>query len=62
LLHYLETHRVVVPGYSFLQDVVSQVLADERRRLTTILERTLDLKHPLISYDGKGFGDHTRLL
>jgi hypothetical protein len=36
----LETHRVVVPGYSFLQDVVSQVLADERRRLTTILERT----------------------
>ena len=21
-----------------------------------------DLKDPLISYDGKGFGDHTRLL
>ena len=42
LIHYLETHRIVAPGYSFLQDIVSQALADERQRLTAILERTLD--------------------
>jgi hypothetical protein len=42
LLQYLESRRIVVPGYSFLQEVVSQALADERARLTTILEGRLD--------------------
>jgi TnpA family transposase len=42
LLQYLESHRIVVPGYSFLQDTVSQTLADERARLTAILEERLD--------------------
>jgi TnpA family transposase len=42
LLQHLESHRIVVPGYSFLQDAVSQTLADERARLTAILEERLD--------------------
>ena len=42
LLQYLGGHRIVVPGYSFMQDLVSQVLADERARLTGILETRLD--------------------
>jgi len=42
LLPYLENRRLVVPGYSFLQDAVSQALADERARLTAILEGRLD--------------------
>ena len=42
LLQHLENRRVVVPGYSFLQDAVSQALADERARLTAILEGRLD--------------------
>ena len=42
LLQYLESRRIVVPGYSFLQDAVSQALADERARLTAILEERLD--------------------
>jgi len=42
LLQYLESRRIVVPGYSFMQDVVSQALADERARLTSILEGRLD--------------------
>jgi len=42
LWQYLQSHRIVVPGYSFLQDAVSQTLADERTRLTTILEERLD--------------------
>ena len=42
LLQYLENRRIVVPGYSFLQDAVSQALADERARLTAILEGRLD--------------------
>jgi hypothetical protein len=32
LLQHLESRRIVVPGYSFLQDVVSQALAAERAR------------------------------
>ena len=42
LLQYLENRRIVVPGYSFLQDTVSQALANERTRLTAILEMRLD--------------------
>lgn len=42
LVQYLDTRRIVVPGYSFLQKVVSQALATERARLTAILEHRLD--------------------
>lgn len=42
LLQYLEQRRIVVPGYSFMQDLVSQALASERARLTGILDRHLD--------------------
>ncbi len=42
LLQYLENRRIVVPGYSFLQDVVSQALASERARLTAVLEAQLN--------------------
>jgi hypothetical protein len=41
LLQHLENHRVVAPGYSFMQDVVRQTLAEERTRLTDILKRRL---------------------
>ena len=37
LVQYLENHRVVAPGYSFLQDVVSRALGKERGRLTSLL-------------------------
>jgi hypothetical protein len=43
LLQYLESRRIVVPGYSFLQDVVSQALAAERTRLTEILQGRLNI-------------------
>jgi hypothetical protein len=42
LVQYLETHRVVAPGYSFLQDVVSRALGKERGRLTSLLDTRLD--------------------
>jgi len=42
LVQYLETHRVVAPGYSFLQDVVSRALGKERDRLTSLLDTRLD--------------------
>lgn len=42
LFQYLESRRIVAPGYSFMQDIVSQSLADERARLTGILESRLD--------------------
>jgi hypothetical protein len=42
LVQYLETHRVVAPGYSFLQDVVSRALGKERGRLTSLLDDRLD--------------------
>jgi Domain of unknown function (DUF4158) len=31
LVQYLETHRVVAPGYSFFQDVVSRALGKRAR-------------------------------
>jgi len=42
LIHYLENHRIVVPGYSFLQDIVRKTLAIERKRITEIIERSLE--------------------
>jgi TnpA family transposase len=42
LIHHLESQRIVVPGYSLLQDMVSQVLAIERQRITEIIEHSLD--------------------
>ncbi len=44
LIHYLETQRIVTPGYSFLQDVVSQALAAERERISEIINHSLDDK------------------
>ncbi len=44
LMRYLETQRIVVPGYSVLQDIVSHALATERQRITKIIERSLDDK------------------
>jgi len=43
LLQYLESRHIVMPGYSFLQDVVSQSLAAERTRLTAILQGRLNI-------------------
>lgn len=40
-LQYLASQRWVVPGYTFLQDMVSRVVTAERRRITAILQKTL---------------------
>lgn len=42
LIHYLELQKIVVPGYSFLQDIVSQTLSLERKRITEIIEQSLE--------------------
>ena len=44
LIYYLETQRIVTPGYSYLQDLISQALASERERITEIIKRSLDDK------------------
>jgi hypothetical protein len=41
LLHYLDEHRIVAPGYSFLQELVSTVLTEEHPRVTTMVRRAL---------------------
>ena len=41
LLHYLEEHRLVAPGYSVLQDMVGTALTEEQHRVTTILRAQL---------------------
>jgi len=41
LLHYLEEHRLVAPGYSVLQDMVGTALTNEQHRVTTILRAHL---------------------
>lgn len=43
LVHYLETQRIVVPGYSFMQDIVGQAIAYEQTRLMTVVEQRLTI-------------------
>jgi TnpA family transposase len=41
LLHYLTEHRIVAPGYSAMQDIVSQALTREQHRLIGLARRHL---------------------
>jgi hypothetical protein len=39
--HYLEAHRIVAPGYTFMQDMVGRVVTGERKRITQRLGQAL---------------------
>ena len=41
LMHYLEGQRLVMPGYSSMQDTIGQALTHEQERLATILSTYL---------------------
>ena len=41
LMHYLENQRLVMPGYSSMQNTISQALTQEQERLATILSQYL---------------------
>ena len=41
MLHFLANQRIVAPGYTVLQDMVSNVLADEQQRLGQIIRNRL---------------------
>ena len=41
LMHYLTEHRIMLPGYTLLQDTVGQALTHEQERLTTLLSHSL---------------------
>ena len=41
LLRYLESERLVAPGYSFLQDIVGQAIGTEQDRIATRVKRQL---------------------
>jgi TnpA family transposase len=40
-LKYLTNQRIVAPGYTYMQDMVSRVVTGERRRITVLLEQTM---------------------
>ncbi len=40
-LQYLTNHRLVAPGYTYLQEMVGRVVAGERRRITQLLAGAL---------------------
>jgi hypothetical protein len=42
LMHYLAEQRIVAPGYSTMQDIIGGALADEQRRLATIVDDHVD--------------------
>ena len=42
LIAYLNEHKIVRPGYTTLQDLISEALSAERRRLGDLLEEALD--------------------
>jgi hypothetical protein len=41
LLHYLTEHRLLAPGYSFLQETVGKALLEEQQRLITLIPQHL---------------------
>jgi TnpA family transposase len=41
LVNYLTKHQIILPGYSLMQDLVSQALNSEQNRLTTIINSQL---------------------
>jgi len=59
LRHHLAEHRLVAPGYSFLQETVSRALLAEQRRLTTLVrqhlmpEESATLRHLLEDAQGR---------
>jgi TnpA family transposase len=42
LMHYLEMHRLVAPGYSVMQNIVGQAITDEQNRLSKIVHNHLE--------------------
>lgn len=42
LISWLNEHKIVRPGYTTLQEVISEALSTERRRLASLLADTLD--------------------
>ena len=42
LIAYLNEHKIVRPGYTTLQDLISEALSAERLRLCSLLEEVLD--------------------
>jgi hypothetical protein len=45
LLHYLFEQHIMVPGYSFMQEIVGRALVYEQNRLTKILKNHLEQSH-----------------
>jgi len=45
LMHYLKGQRIVAPGYSLMQDTVSQALTHEQERLADVVSNRLDRSH-----------------
>jgi len=41
VLQYLESQRIVIPGYTFLQDMVGRAVTTERNRITGLLNAAL---------------------
>lgn len=41
VLQYLESQRIVIPGYTFLQDMVGRAVTSERNRITGLLDAAL---------------------
>ena len=44
-MHYLKEQRLVAPGYSFMQDTVSQALTHGQERLAAVISHRLDRSH-----------------
>jgi hypothetical protein len=45
LMYSLKEQRIVAPGYSFMQDTVSQALTHEQERLAVVISHRLDRSH-----------------
>ena len=44
LVNYLESHRIVIPVYSLMQDIVGKAITDEKNRLELLITKTISEK------------------
>ena len=60
LIHFLENHRIVIPGYSTMQDLVGNALSDEKKRIEVLTKKHIpqDMLNSLKNFLSTDHGVH----
>ncbi|MBD2823336.1 DUF4158 domain-containing protein, partial [Xenorhabdus sp. 42] len=65
LINYLTTKRIIIPGYSFIQEVIGNAITYEQNRLIRVIQKQLseaDKQHlKELLYNPSGLYEITRI-